>query len=79
MPALPRFLQRKRFLCVRKEKVQISRESKRIPDPCNLGLNEPPEIEARFKDYKVTVISDEIKKPTVSFRSDRRQEKCQVT
>lgn len=29
------------------------RYQNRIPDPCNIGLNETPEIENRFKDYKV--------------------------
>ncbi|KJH48692.1 hypothetical protein DICVIV_05193 [Dictyocaulus viviparus] len=29
------------------------RYQNRIPDPCNLGINEFPEVEARFKDYKV--------------------------
>lgn len=36
------------------------RYQNRIPDPCNLGLNESPEIEARFKDYKVLRRADKV-------------------
>ena len=32
----------------------------RIPDPCNVGLNETPEIESRFKDYKVLRRADKV-------------------
>lgn len=31
------------------------RYENRIPDPCNIGLNETPEIENRFRDYKVGI------------------------
>ncbi|RCN49145.1 hypothetical protein ANCCAN_04718 [Ancylostoma caninum] len=36
------------------------RYQNRIPDPCGLGLNETPEIEARFKDYKVLRRADKV-------------------
>ncbi|CAI4223215.1 unnamed protein product [Auanema sp. JU1783] len=36
------------------------RYQNRIPDPCEIGLNETPEIEARFKDYKVLRRADKV-------------------
>ncbi|CAI2355065.1 unnamed protein product [Caenorhabditis sp. 36 PRJEB53466] len=36
------------------------RYQNRIPDPCNIGLNETPEIENRFKDYKVLRRADKV-------------------
>uniref|UniRef100_A0AC34PUS8 ATP synthase subunit d, mitochondrial n=1 Tax=Panagrolaimus sp. JU765 TaxID=591449 RepID=A0AC34PUS8_9BILA len=36
------------------------RYQKRIPDPCNVGLNETDQLEARFKDYKVLRRADKV-------------------
>ena len=32
----------------------------RVPDPCNIGLNESKELETRFKDYKVLRRADKV-------------------
>uniref|UniRef100_A0A914Z3J4 ATP synthase subunit d, mitochondrial n=1 Tax=Panagrolaimus superbus TaxID=310955 RepID=A0A914Z3J4_9BILA len=36
------------------------RYQKRIPDPCNVGLNDTDQLEARFKDYKVLRRADKV-------------------
>uniref|UniRef100_A0A1I7WCQ0 ATP synthase subunit d, mitochondrial n=1 Tax=Heterorhabditis bacteriophora TaxID=37862 RepID=A0A1I7WCQ0_HETBA len=36
------------------------RYQNRLPDPCNIGVNDNPDIETRFKDYKVLRRADKI-------------------
>jgi|UniRef100_A0AC35FTV1 hypothetical protein len=36
------------------------RYQKRIPDPCNVGINDTDQLEARFKDYKVLRRADKV-------------------
>ncbi|CEF66752.1 ATPase, F0 complex, subunit D, mitochondrial family-containing protein [Strongyloides ratti] len=36
------------------------RVDKRLPDPCNLGINNEPSIQTRFRDYKVLTRPDKV-------------------
>ncbi|KAK0403251.1 hypothetical protein QR680_016811 [Steinernema hermaphroditum] len=36
------------------------RYQERIPDPCNIGLNETPQLKERFSDYKVLRRADKV-------------------